>query len=117
MPSSIDLSLEDNWIYDLGNLYGYGQFKIGKYMACDLTYNEVVYKYKVGYWKFWNLNRELIAKGKFNIDSTTITDRGGCDFTIKMSNINKDNWTFYNGNGQKTEPTIEQLYRIKNAEN
>ncbi|MDH7913219.1 hypothetical protein [Winogradskyella sp. SYSU M77433] len=109
------LSHSDNRILDLGNLYGIGYIKKDKYTECGIVPQEIEYHYKVGKWKFWNLERNLIAEGEFEIDSALAKGRGGCDFMVKMSKVKNRKWKFFNGNGEETKGTIEQIYNIENA--
>ncbi|WP_369992788.1 hypothetical protein [Winogradskyella sp.] len=108
--------IEDNeWITDEETLFGEGKFDSGKYTFCGLVPEEVNYKYKVGYWKFWNQNRQLIAEGEFKIDSALALGRGGCSYMMKMSKVIPGKWKFYDSNGENMNTTIEQIFRIENA--
>ena len=109
------LSHSDQGIIDFGNIYGTGNFKIAKYIECGIVPQEIEYNYKVGKWKFWDLKRNLIAEGEFETDSTLAMGRGGCDFMVKISKVKNGKWKFYNGNGEETKGTIEQIYNIENA--
>lgn len=107
---------EDNkWIYDLGKVYGSGEFENGKYDKCGLTQHIVEYEYKIGKWKFWNLDRELIAEGKFITDSSLVIGQSDCDYYIKTAKIRNENWKFYNSERQIIEPKIEKLFILENA--
>ena len=109
------LSHSDHGIIDFGNIYGIGNLKTAKYIECGIVPQEIEYKYKVGKWKFWDLKRNLIAEGEFEIDSALAMGRGGCDFMVKMSRVGSGKWKFYNENGEETKGTIEQIYNIENA--
>ena len=102
-------------IFDFGNIYGKGNFLKAKYIECGIVRQEIDYKYKIGKWKFWDLKRNLIAEGEFEIDSALAIGRGGCDFMIKMSKIKDDKWKFFDENGKEIKGTIEQIYNIENA--
>ncbi len=109
------LSRNNNWIYDLGKVYGEGNFHNGKYTFCGLTAKEENYKYKVGKWKFWNLNRELIAEGEFVTDSSIVKGQGGCDYYIRTSKIKKEKWKFYDSEHKLINPSFEDIYTLENA--
>ncbi|MFC6860389.1 hypothetical protein [Zunongwangia atlantica] len=102
-------------IFDFGNIYGKGNFRKAKYIECGIFRQEIDYKYKVGKWKFWDLKRNLIAEGEFEIDSALAIGRGGCDYMVKMSKVKGDKWIFYDENGKEIKGTIEQIYNIENA--
>ena len=107
---------EDNkWIYDLGNVYGSGEFETGKYDKCGLTQHIVEYEYKVGKWKFWNLERNLIAEGEFVTDSSMVIGQSDCDYYKKTSKILLENWKFYDSNKKIVKPEIEVLFNLENA--
>ena len=107
---------EDNkWIYDLGKVYGSGEFKTGKYESCGFISHIVEYEYKVGKWKFWNLERKLIAEGEFVTDSSVVIGQSGCNYYIKTSKMRKENWKFYNSENKNIEPKIEELFILENA--
>lgn len=110
------LTQDNNWIYDFGNVYGFGEFETGKYEKGGLIQHVVEYDYKVGKWKFWNLNRDLIAEGEFVTDSSKVIGQSDCDYYKKTSKIRKENWRFYNSKRQIIEPKIEVLFNLENAE-
>ncbi|WP_445714888.1 hypothetical protein [Flavobacterium sp.] len=109
------LSQNNEWIYDLGKVYGKGKFKNASYNFCGLMLTKENYQYKIGKWKFWNLKRELIAEGEFTIDSSLVKGQGGCDFYIKTSKIKKENWKFYNSNHELIEPNFEDIFILENT--
>ncbi|MES2862705.1 MAG: hypothetical protein V4666_01165 [Bacteroidota bacterium] len=109
------LTQDNKWIYDFGNVYGFGEFETGKYEKGGLIQHVVEYDYKVGKWKFWNLNRVLIAEGEFVTDSSLVMSQGDCDYYKKTSKIRKENWKFYNSKRQIIEPKIEVLFNLENA--
>ncbi len=106
----------NNWITDYGNIYGSGKFKTDKYTFCGLVPHEEEYRYKVGNWKFWNIDRELIAEGEFEIDSALALGRGGCEYMVKVSKVKNGKWKFFDENEKETKGTIEQIFKIENAE-
>ena len=107
---------EDNkWIYDFGKVYGIGEFEKAKFNKGGLTPTIVDYEYKVGKWKFWNINRELIAEGEFETDSSYVIGQSDIDYYIKTSKIKKDKWKFYDSDRQLIEPKIEDFFILENA--
>lgn len=107
---------DGNWIIDFGEIYGIGYLKVDKYLRCGLKSDEINYFYKVGEWRFWNLDKQLIAKGEFEIDSIKTSVIGvNCENTIKLSKINDTKWDFYDKKGNKIEPTIELKHTIESA--
>lgn len=113
---SFNYLTEDNkWIYDLGKIYGVGEFKSDKFEKGGLMQTIVDYEYKVGKWKFWNINRELIAEGEFEADSSYVIGQSDSDYFIKTSKINKNKWKFYNPERQLIEPKFEDLFILENA--
>lgn len=109
------LTENNKWIYDLGKIYGLGQFKSETFEKGGLTQTIVDYEYKVGKWKFWNINRELIAEGEFETDSSYVIGQSDSDYYIKTSKIKKDKWKFYDSERQLIEPKIEDLFILENA--
>lgn len=106
----------NDWSSDKDMLYGEGEYNIGNYTFCGLVPEEINYKYKVGKWKFWNLNKQLIAEGEFEIDSALALGRGGCNYMMKISKVIPKNWKFYDNNGNQINSNIEQIFRIENAQ-
>lgn len=109
------LTEDNNWIYDLGKVYGIGEFEKAKFVKGGLMQTIVDYEYKVGKWKFWNINRELIAEGKFITDSSMVIGQSDSDYYIKTSKIKRNKWKFYNSERQLIEPKIEDLFILENA--
>lgn len=109
------LNQDNEWIYDLGKVYGKGEFEDATYSFCSLMLREENYQYKIGKWKFWNLKRELIAEGVFTIDSSLVKGQGGCDYYLKNSKIQKENWKFYNSEQETVDPNFEDIFILENA--
>lgn len=109
------LNQDNEWIYDLGKVYGKGEFEDATYSFCGLMLTEENYQYKIGKWKFWNLKRELIAEGEFTIDSSLVKGQGGCDYYLKTSKIKKENWKFYNSEQEIVHPNFEDIFILENA--
>lgn len=107
----------NNWIIDYGKVYGSGKLEKDTYLHCGIKPTETNYFYKTGKWKFWDLNRKLIAEGEFEIDSLKTSVKGvGCENSIKVSRINKNKWNFFDGKGKKIEPSINLIYELENTE-
>ena len=109
------LTENNKWIYDLGKIYGLGEFKSETFEKGGLTQTIVDYEYKVGKWKFWNINRELIAEGEFETDSSYVIGQSDSDYYIKTSKIKRNKWKFYDSERQLIEPKIEDLFILENA--
>lgn len=95
--------------------YGVGEFKTDNYTFCSFMPKEIEYEYKIGDWKFWNREKELIAEGIFEIIIDTIY-AGGCDANIKKGKINIPNWKFYDSDGNEVKAkknTISILEKSK----
>lgn len=109
------LTENNKWIYDLGKIYGLGEFKSETFEKGGLTQTIVDYEYKVGKWKFWNINRELIAEGEFETDSSHVIGQSDSDYYIKTLKIKRNKWKFYDSERQLIEPKIEDLFILENA--
>lgn len=101
----------DDWIYDLGKMYGKGEFKQSNYTFCGFVGTEKQYEYKTGHWKFWNFKKELVAEGKFINKEKTIHGHGGCPYSIITSKID-NNWILYS-----TNEKIDKVSLVSNIEN
>ncbi|WP_299679994.1 hypothetical protein [uncultured Tenacibaculum sp.] len=100
-----------DWIYDFGNIYGQGKFEQASFTFCGVVPTNYNYEYKVGKWKFWNLNREFLGEGTFKVNKVAITENGGCDYEVYKSKMNHD-WHFVN---DKNKDNLNLIYNIENA--
>lgn len=94
-----------------------GQFKNDTYTFCGIVPIENSYKYKNGKWKFWNLNGQLVAEGRYKLKKIKVEGNGGCSYEITRGLIVQDEWNFWDEWGNKISPNKEFISRIENCTN
>lgn len=95
------------------HFYAQGEYKTDTYTFCGSTPIEISYYYKVGKWKYWNFNGQLIAKGSYKPIKIKITDKGGCPYEIIESKINEGNWNFWDEKGNKIKPNNNLIAKLE----
>ncbi|WP_298904657.1 hypothetical protein [uncultured Psychroserpens sp.] len=97
-----------------GKLKETGQYKSGLYVQCCFAGPcEQVYNYKIGKWKYYYNNGQLRAVGTYDLSIKEIATSCAGSEKIHYSHP-KDDWLFYNKDGQKLETSEVLLNQIKN---
>lgn len=99
------------------DLFVQGQFKNATYSFCGITPIEIGYTYKDGNWKFWNLKGQLIAEGFYKLQKNKIENHGGCPYEIIDGIIDKEEWFFWNEEGEKVKSDKELIKKIESCTN
>jgi len=98
------------------HFYIKGQLGYDSYAFCSVVPEDVPYAYKVGKWKYWNLDGQLVAEGVFRLDTQVVRDHGGCPYSFRVGKIDRDSWRFWDKNGLPFHPAntfIEELESCK----
>lgn len=98
-----------------GNFFIKGQYNIETYTFCSTIPTEVQYRYKSGYWKFWNIGGQLIAEGAYKLEKKTIEGQGGCSYEIIEGIIDEPTWKFWDNKGNQTGFNEELISQLKSC--
>lgn len=98
------------------DFYALGQIEYDTYTFCSIVPVEVEYHYKKGFWKFWDLNGQLVAEGTFNVEKGRVEDHGGCPYEYLTGKIKTANWRFWDENSVETEPEVELIKNLQSCE-
>jgi|GEM_PF-1140065 len=94
-----------------------GQYRTDSYLgggclvepiSSGIAFQKMFYAYKVGNWKYWNHEGQLIAEGIYMPVRTQIN--GGMQI---RGRINKATWKFWNKDGERIEPNLALIMHIE----